>query len=306
MRTSKLGACLIALLMMACGVETGTNEMQEQGSSGEKGTLRLPLVSPAPDGNLYRLVGATFNIVGPQSVTVTDTTNDTVETALLAGAYTVELGGTWHMERDDAPGTPVPTQLLSPNPLSFFVTKDGTTQVRFQFKTPGQGSAEVGIRVDSGGWVAGTLQFDQAMGGPGPLDELVGKSVPFLISFESSVVTRSPQYKELMVEVGAISAVQFGGAPSALLERVAASLTGSPLFFYVMAEPDGTLRTSGLFIMGGANGYDLELAPSYPFAGTVDAQGYPRGPFQFSTLTTLRSNTSWSGVSGQATVNSSP
>lgn len=309
MRMSKFGAGLLALLMMACGVETGTSELQEQVASGEKGTLRLPLVSSAPDGNAYKLVGATFNIVGPQAVTVTDTSADTVEATLLAGAYTVELGGSWHLERQGEPGTLLPAQLLSPNPLTFFVTKGGTTQVRFQFKTPGEGSAEVGINVDSGGWFAGTVQFDHVEGGPEPvLDELMGKSVPFLISFPSSTVSRDIGYKELIVEVPPnLVTVQFGGAPSALLERVAASLKGSPLYFQVSAEPYGQLRFGGMVLHGSSNGFSMELPPSPSFPGAVDTEGVPTvGPFAFENVAIIRSNFSPDMASGPVSVNASP
>lgn len=306
MRMLKLGASLLALLMMACGVETGTNGLQEQGASGEKGTLRLPLVSSAPDGNVYRLVGATFNIVGPQTVTVTDTAADTVETALLAGAYTVELGGTWHLEREDAPGTVVSTQLLSPNPLPFSVTKDGTTQVRFQFKTPGEGSASVGITVDSGGWIAGTIQVDIA---EGELSDLMGKSVPFLISFPSSMMTQDATYKELMVEVQpGLTSVQFGGTYSAALARAAASLKGAPLYFRLKAEPDGTLRFSGLVMVGSTGGFDFELYGSQsPVSGTVDVNGVPAvAPFQYESIAFLRGKSTPSQASGLTSVNGSP
>lgn len=306
MRMMKFGAGLLALLMMACGVESGTSKL-ETGSSGEKGTVRLPLVAPAPDGGIYRVVGATFHITGSETVSVSDTSADTVEATLLAGEYTVELEGDWHLERDDAPGVTVPAQLLSPNPLPFSVTKGATTQVRFQFKTPGDGSAEVGIQVDSGGWISGTLKFDYVDGPSSGLEELMGKQVPFLISFPSSMVTRPyPMDLEVAVEPG-LTTVQFGGPYSAVLKRAAASLEGAPLYFRLTAEPDGRLRFGGMLIVSGSRGYDLEIAPSPSFPGTVDTSGGPAvAPFQFETFAILRNVSAPGSASGMAEVNLSP
>lgn len=304
MRLWNFSAGLLALLMVACGGgESGSGESQE------KGTVQLPLTSSTSDGTVYRLVGATFSFVGPQSVTVTDTDDDTVETALLAGTYTVELGGQWHLERDDAPGVTVPAQLLSPNPLPFTVSKGSTTQVRFQFKTPGQGTAAVGINVDSGGWIAGTIAVDHFDGPPGgPLEALMGKNVPFLISFPSSVVTREAQYGELTVQVNpGLTSVQFGGAHSVLLERAAASMNGAPLYFRLTSNSDGTLRFDGLAMFGQGGGFDLELFPVSSFPGPVDAEGDAAvGPFQFDTIGSLRSNSGAGRVSGPTSVNGSP
>jgi hypothetical protein len=225
-RLWKLGACVLALLVASCGGETGTVDQKAEG------TLRLPLVSPTPGGGLYKLVGAKFNITGPKTVTIEDTSADTVQTTLTAGSYTIEFAGTWHMESMDAPGTPVQAQLLSPNPLPLIVKKGETSEVRFLFKLPGEGTANVGIVVDSGGWLAGTLQFTErtSPGTPSGFDELVGKSVPFVISVQSYTLYRDSWMPRLWVD-STSTTVQFGGAPSAQLQRVAASLTGAPLSF---------------------------------------------------------------------------
>jgi hypothetical protein len=273
-----------------------------------EGSLRLPLVSPSSNGNVYRLVGATFNIVGPQTVTLSDDTSaDTVQTMLQAGSYTIELAGAWRMERLDAPGTAVPVQLLSPNPLPLIVTKGETSQVRFQFKYPGDGAANVGIGVDSGGWLAGTIQFTQLEyqgGEPTPFAELVDKSVPFLISFETASTTKSSWSEDLQVTTAPIT-FQFGGAPSALLQRAAADLSGLPIFFELRGRPGGFIEFSNASVPSQSGEFRFELHQSTPFQGSFDSEGYPaRRPFQFDTTVVLRDY--MNGVRGTVTVNGSP
>jgi hypothetical protein len=302
MRLWNLGACVLALLVVSCGGETGTVEPKTEG------TLRLPLVSPAPDGKMYKLVGATFNITGPQTVTLTDTSADTVQTTLLAGAYTLELAGTWQMERMDAPGTPVPAQLLSPNPLPFFVKKGETSEVRFLFKLPGEGTANVGIRVDSGGWISGTIQFtgrEYPNEGPGMFDELLGKSVPFVISFESYTLNQESWTSQMYVYTGP-TIVQFGGPPSESLARVAAAMKDESAMFSLRSVGNGVIEFGGVMIRDMQTGYELTTHPG-SFSGEVDAQGYPLfQPFEVQTSATLRGQAYFDAVYGPADVNVSP
>ncbi len=302
MQLRTLGACVLALLVVACGGETVTVDEQTVG------TVQLPLTSPSSDGKVYRLVGATFNIQGPQTVTVTDTSADTVQTTLVAGAYTVELAGAWRLESTDAPGTTVAAQLLSPNPLPFSVTKGQTTQVRFQFKLPGNGSADVGIVVDSGGWIAGTFHFtEQVYEDPrNPFAELVGKSVPFLINMQSVTAVKDTWGQNLYVS-STSTTVQFGGPHSAALERAAASLKGAPIFFTLRAYPGGAIEFAGLnFESNGMERYKIELSPSGPIPGTLDSEGYPAlRSFQYNASSASLTD-GYAGVRGTASVNGSP
>ncbi|HEX8819333.1 MAG TPA: hypothetical protein VF794_05370 [Archangium sp.] len=308
MRLWNLGACLLALLMVSCGGETGTT-VDEQAV----GTVELPLTSPGPEGKMYRLVGATFEIAGPQNVTLTDTSADTVQTNLMAGAYTVKLNGSWSLQDLAAPGTSIPAQLLSPNPLPFYVTKGQTSEVRFLFKLPGQGSANVGFRVDGGGWLAGTLNFTELYSTgypPSSFDELVGKSVPFVISFESSTVMRDNSWaKQLTIQSSPVT-VQFGGAPSEALERAASSMKGGTLFLTLRTSMSGPnmLEFSGMQFQGPPDSFRFELmGPNGAFPGSVDAEGYPAlRPFKFDAFAILRDGNGGQGVTGPASVNGSP
>ncbi|WNG54787.1 hypothetical protein F0U59_08375 [Archangium gephyra] len=301
MRLLTLGASVLALVVVACGGGTLTAEPQEAG------TLQLPLTSTSSDGKVYRLVGATFNITGTQTVTVTDTAADTVQTPLQAGAYTIQLASGWTMERADAPGTAVPATLLSPNPLTFTVKKEQISQLRFMFKLPGDGTADVGIHVDSGGWLAGTIHVEVSDGsGPDvdPYGELVGKDVPFLISFESFTTSRDG-FGVTAVHTGPVT-VQFGGVPSEQLERVAASLEGSMFSFTLRRSGSGAVDFGGGRIENLEADIRLELFPGWiPFTGLLDAEGYPLfRPFETGSHAELRDASI--GFQGMSDVNAAP
>jgi hypothetical protein len=299
-----LGACALALLVAACGGETVTTEQQEMG------TARLPLTSPSPNGKLYRLVGATFEFAGPQTVTVTDTSADTVMVPLPVGTYTAKLGGAWRLEDVAAPGTTVLAQLVSPNPLPLFVTKDQVSEVRFQFKLAGDGTADVGIRVDKGGWLSGTIQFTELQSPtPGPFDELVGKSVPFLLSYESGTLLRESNYGKSVIVMADLTTVQFGGAPSEVLARAAASMKGSTVSFSLRANQEGRLEFGGLYPRNSPNpdAFKLDMMGGPAFVGPVDSEGYPAlRPFETeSPYVYFRDAQGANAVRGTATISGS-
>lgn len=270
MKLWNLGACALALLLVACGGDPVVVAERTEG------TVRLPLVSSAPDGRTYKLVGAQFSITGPQAVLITDTSADTVQTTLTAGAYTVELTGPWQLERLDAPGTPVAAQLLSPNPLPFIVKKGESSEVRFLFKLPGEGAANVGIVVDSGGWIAGTFQVDalEYPGQPSAFADVVGKSVPYVISFASYTLTKDTYWPVVRVTTGPTT-VQFGGPVSEALQRAAASLTGAPFSFELYGNSGGRIDFMPLMFRGPSpTSFEFNLGAN-SFYGAVDSAGFP-------------------------------
>ena len=54
---------------------------------------------------------------------------------------------------------------------------------------------------------------------PGPFDELVGKSVPFLLSYESSTLLREPYCGKAVTVIADLTTVQFGGDRERLVLR---------------------------------------------------------------------------------------
>ncbi len=276
MGMSKWGACVLALMVVACG---GPLELAPPPSEQTQGTLRLPLTASSPEGTV-KLVGATFTLTGPQTVSITDTSADTLTVPLVPGDYTIELGGDWHLERLSAPGTTLAAELLSSTVLTFSVIKGQTTQVRYLLNLAGSGGVDVGITVNKGGYISGLLTFSLH---EGPEDSefksLVGKSVPFVISFEAARVIKDGSVgpRGISVETGPIT-VQFGGADGALLEKhVSPFFTGQPITFTVNRLPDGYQVLGAFWIDGVGSGSPLDFLSraSEPFLGTVDSAGYP-------------------------------
>ncbi|TQF13507.1 hypothetical protein FJV41_23595 [Myxococcus llanfairpwllgwyngyllgogerychwyrndrobwllllantysiliogogogochensis] len=291
MKKLNLSALLLTLLVAACGGSSGTglDDVPES-----EGVIQVPLITTGTGGQTFRLVGATFDITGPKNHTITDTSADTVAVQLPAGGYTIQLQGEWHIERVGAPGQSIPATLISPNPLSFTVAEGEARTVRFLFKTPAEGTTDVGFSVDTGGWLAGTLDFTNSPHVPeSEFYVLGGKTVPFAISFESAQVRQdndSSFGSHLVVTTSPVS-VQFGGAYSSLLnERVARALSGKELNFLVTSGgPTGGLRVRNLAIRAlGAEPLDFLMFDSAIFPGYTDAMGFPLpGIYQVEGLVTL-------------------
>ncbi|MBN8233302.1 hypothetical protein JYK02_37880 [Corallococcus macrosporus] len=265
----------IALLAVACGeVSEPSKPVIHEG----EGLLELPLVSTSA-GRSYKLVGATFAITGPQNATITDTSAESVSLPLTAGTYSIQMNGDWHVERTDAPGVAVPATLVSPNPMTFTLGEGETRPVRFLFKVPEDGNANVGIGVDSGGWITGTVQFaPRPPPSPGLQDvfyELAGKSIPFAISFESATVTRSVEFgrKRVTIDTAPVT-VQFGGATgTAFQQQFVAALQGRVMNLRIETSgPSGTV-VEPIRLENLERGVSFEIEPSQLNLG-VDADGY--------------------------------
>lgn len=316
MRMGKLSVYVLALMVAACGgtTDTGTQD-PEQG-----GTLTLPLTTKTAEGYTYRLVNPTFEISGPQNVVIANTPSDTVSVPLTVGLYSIKLRTPWLLERTDRPGEPVQAELISPNPLAFNLAKGETTQVRFLFKLPGEGSADVGIHVDAGGSISGTIVISQASDS-GPVGEgtdfkaLEGQTVPFTLSFESSTITRelSGPDRELHVVTGPIT-FQFGATPSSVLaSRVAPALTGATAEYSLFATPNGEVFFTGLRV-----GARTPTQPGRTFIFSLDQQmgripyvadkdGYPTAStIQVETRVSIETSTNRSRAEGMSNVRLTP
>jgi hypothetical protein len=268
----------LALLALACG--EGSNPSAPVIHDGE-GLLELPLVSTSA-GRSYKLVGATFAITGPRNVTITDTSADSVSLPLTAGAYSIQLNGDWHVERTDAPGVAVAASLVSPNPMAFALGEGETRSVRFLFKVSEDGTVDVGIGVDTGGWISGTIQFEsRPPTGPGGPEDiyagLAGKAVPFVISYESVTVFPTIEYgiKGLIIKTSPV-ALQFGGSPGvAFQQRIVAALEGRSMTFVLKAVDGTATSVTTLLVQNLQQGTDFAIRLPVPFYLGEDADGYP-------------------------------
>jgi hypothetical protein len=285
LKIRNFGTCLLALWVVACGGAAGTAAPQGTGQ------LELPLTAPGPNGQTYELVGATFTLTGPENVTITNTSGSMVSVPLSAGLYSIQLSGNYHLERVGAPGQAVPAQLISPNPLSFSIGEGEVRVVRFLFKIPGTGDADLGFSVDNGGWITGTLEISQ-LNPPGSdnlFTGLAGQSIPFTISFESAMLSREGGFQPALQVMTSPITLQFGGAPSQLLqERVIPALqnpNGPPFSFRLERMSNGQVVFSGFQLVGTTEPFAWRVFPSEPFAGALDADGFPKPQaFSFSNV----------------------
>lgn len=283
-------ATALSLILAACS-ESSTGPYAPVRST--EGVLRLPLVSTTSNGEQYRLVGATFAISGVEDVIITDTSPDTLLVPLMVGAYSIRLEGDWHIERVGSSPVIVPATLISPNPMAFSITARTTQDVRFLFKVPAEGTLNVGITVDEGGWITGTLDFTYLSPHTTTNEffPLEGRQVPFTVSFETATFTRD-SWDGLSVETGEVT-VQFGGTYSEVLHaRVAPNLTGGIARFRLARENSNEIFFTGLAVENYDNPlYGLSIYGGTPFRGTLDNDGIPvRQPFPISSFFALSSS----------------
>lgn len=283
MNTRRGSAAVCLLLFAACGTADRTD--RDTATNGGEGKAEVSLTSSGNDGVTYRLVNSTLTITGPQSVVITDTSADVVNVPLKAGTYSVQLGGSWRLERSDAPGVAVDATLISPNPLVFTVKVDTIQPVRFLFKLPGQGTGSIGVTVNRGGWITGsfTLQTNNDSSGTHLLDSTIGVPFTFTFGFESATFARSRDATTgrgtLSVDTGPIT-VQFGGTPNEFLaSELAPVLEGTSLHFELSdSDGQGTIQVSPFNLPGtGFNPKHLYFGafPSQLFSGILDREGIP-------------------------------
>ena len=267
MQTLKWFVGALVLLAVACGE---VSEPPIPVTPDDTGLLVLPLVSTSAGGD-YKLVGATFSITGPQNATLTDTSAASVSVPLKAGTYTVQLNGGWHMERADRPGVTVPVMLVSPNPMTFTLDEAETLPVRFLFKVPKNGSETA----DLGGWISGTLVFEQPPAGS-IFADMGGMRVPFVIGFESSTVTQRIEsgINEVDVQTGPVT-VQFGGKTTEEVQRrFVAPLQGSTLKIHMASTAPSVVYIEEFALENPAHGVRFALKLS-SFVLMQDLNGYP-------------------------------
>ncbi|NTX63990.1 hypothetical protein HUA74_25370 [Myxococcus sp. CA051A] len=291
MKKSSLGTLAFALLVAACGGSSGPPSEYEPG----KGAMQLPLLTSSSEGKTYRLVGATFELTGPQNATITDISEETLSIQLPTGLYYIELKGDYHLEEVTAgePGKRIEALMISPNPLQFTIAEKETTTVQFIFKIVLPGTVDVGIRVDKGGWITGQVEFTKVYQGGRPCScvYMEGQSRPFAFSFESVTLTRLAPGPDgtlnLEVTTGPLTP-QFGGDYLEPLHyNVGIGLSGHTMTFKLSAQPDSnSVSLAGL--LANSN-FGFRAGPVSPaFTGTVDSQGYPTPQaFQFDTTVEL-------------------
>ncbi|WP_342381756.1 hypothetical protein NVS55_19320 [Myxococcus stipitatus] len=288
MKKQNLGLLALVLLAVACGGAPGNPDGNEPVLRDGEGAIQLPLLTTGANGQGYRLTGGIFEITGPVNRILMDTSEDTLTVQLPAGGYTLELTGNYQVERvvPNEPPQPIQATLVSPNPMAFTVAEGEARTVRFIFKTPAPGTTDLGFTVDTGGWVTGTLDFVTFTGaGPSPFQDLIGKSAPFTLSFETAVLSRSTGFPPRLNIEGSPVLVQFGGPYSAFLnESLAPNLSGGLVRMSLMNNGPSSVRMDLLDInnaFGPPHLFSLMIGPNTAFPGLLDKDGVPLPqPFQ--------------------------
>lgn len=125
----KLMICGALAAVLASGCGNGTPDPL-------RGTVSLALTSSS-GSTTYRLSGATFDIAGQASQTITPAPDDaTVSLDLAAGDYTITLHDGWQLESSDsgAAFAPVNAVLESPASQTFSIHDQEVTSVRYSFR----------------------------------------------------------------------------------------------------------------------------------------------------------------------------
>lgn len=122
------------------------------------GDLSVGLTASSPQGNLYRLRDATFqisSIEGPVAAISSETDPDaeTIDVSVAPGFYEIRLLPGWRLERADPGGdVPVAARLISPSVVFVEVESGATVPVIFRFETDGTvistGGGEINIGID--------------------------------------------------------------------------------------------------------------------------------------------------------------
>jgi hypothetical protein len=131
MKTFTIYACVLAMLALnACA---GTADVDAQPT----GSLRMALEGQGPDGVVYRLRSALFDITGPSQISLdseVDPAADILSTDVPAGDYQVALADGWYMEREaNGQVVAVNAVLQSVNPQHTSLASQATSDVVFVF-----------------------------------------------------------------------------------------------------------------------------------------------------------------------------
>lgn len=277
----------------------GAGDSQETPAAGT-GTLEIPLSTTTPSGDQYRLVGATFDVTGPDfSEQIVDQPDALlISRAVPVGVYDVELQGRYHLEKNvDGVWTTVPALLVSPNPqVGLVIASDAVTQAIFRFRTRegevafAPGELNILIEVEPAGALCGagaacltggfTVSTDlpvvNDVPSTGAFAHLVGVPVTFGVSFTPGLIEPNVMPFGRCVRMAANDVtVAFSGDPTGFLQNVVApNLAGSEAFLSFCSDGLGGVTFDGVNFFDTPNQWGFELG-SAPVSLALDGAGYP-------------------------------
>jgi hypothetical protein len=291
--TSLLAAALLAA-PLAAGCATDAPAQEEP-----TGQLVFPLLQAGPDGALYQLRSATFDITSSTTgaVTTVDGSGNQaeVDVSLAPGLYSVFLRPGWQLEKSTDGGStflPVGALLGSFNPdtLRILANRPSITEFEFLIRDI-NGTLRIKLGVDpTPRELVGGIVIDTATDG---LAAYAGARLDFAIYFKVASVatatlvdgtkqriyTATPD-QELGQNAptgSAVAAEFYNDNIGTLATSVAAELTAGFLQYTVAVNPDGSFTFTGS-LQGLA---ELDFGPSTIDAilPTLDPDGFPHDGF---------------------------
>lgn len=298
---SIIAAALLAVCAPLAGCATDTKDTPDDPATGQ---LVFPLLQSGPDGALYHLSNATFDIVDLNSGT-TQTVDgsgnqSTVGVFLQPRTYSVALRDGWVLEKSSDGGStfqPVSALLGSPNPSGFRVLANQPVIVEFDFlirDTFGTLEIRLGVipkpRELAGGVIIDTAT-DGLAGYADPANHLLDFGIFFSLASLQSVTlpdgTKQHVYTAgpsgtpgpLAPDGSAVAGEFYNDNLGTLAGVVGPGLTGGSLQYTVSAKPDGTFELVGQLF---GDGTELDFGPSTIDAVTAPSlgpDGFPKDEF---------------------------
>jgi hypothetical protein len=278
-------------------VATGCASQYEEAEGGQ-GSIVLPLVQTAPDGDVYQLTNASFEIIGPGSSQIVDGSylGETLNVTLPPGLTTIMLLDGWTLMRTPATGSiaePVSAQLGTSNPFVLRVLANHTTTVSFGFIVRSiYGQAEITFGVtDEPRELAGGVTIHDATGEFAPyMESSASRRADFAFFFQlrhlDSVILPDGTKERVYFagiddyEPTPIIADFFNDAVGTLSGIVGPGLVGGYLEYHLGAKPDGSIELYGTFVGVTVPFTTIDFGP-YTLRASVplDADGFPADVF---------------------------
>ena len=287
-------ALLVAAAPLAAGCATNADDPVT-------GQLMLPLQQPGPDGALYHLANATFDITGAGGFleTVDGSGNQSaVAVTLQPGLFTVTLRDGWVLQKSVDGGTtfqPVSALLGSLNRAGFRVLANQPTIIEFDFlirDTTGTLEIKLGV-VPRPRQLVGGFVVDTATDGLAAYADPANRQMDFAIYFKLSSlasVTLPDGTKQHVYTVNpfgvlgpntpdgsAVAMEVFNDNIGILSGVIAPEMAAGFLQYTVAAKPDGSIALSGV-LQGGS---ELDFGPNAIDAilPTIGPDGFPNDEF---------------------------
>lgn len=251
-----------------------------------EGSVAIPLVSTAPDGVIYRLSGATFEINSIHGSAVLDgnVEQPSLTVELPPGLISVFLRPSWVLTRSTDGGTTftqVSALLGSVNPQSYRVLADTASTISFDFLVRNtNGMLNVRFGVDSTPrQLAGGIRIGNNPSLTGRLAPYANASFDFSTYFSLYALQRRTEAdgaKTLVYQSGATAAEFYNDPLGLFAGELAASYAGGYIEYQLTAKTDGTQELTGTMYGSTYPFTEIVMGPhTMRFAQPLDAQGFP-------------------------------